>query len=69
MAILTLLIPRISRGDGIKSREISGTVYILTAGAETILLPMVQIIASDIATNEAQKIINSGKAKGGAKSY
>jgi hypothetical protein len=40
-------------------REISGTVYTLTAGAETIRLPMVEIVAFDIATNEAQKIIEA----------
>jgi len=42
-----------------ENREITGTVYIMTAGAETIRLPMVQIVAFDIATNEAQKIIDT----------
>jgi hypothetical protein len=41
------------------NREITGTAYILTAGAETIRLPMVQIVAFDIATNDAQKIIDT----------
>lgn len=42
-------------------REITGTVYIMTAGAETIRLPMVQIITFDIAADEAKKIINTEK--------
>jgi hypothetical protein len=41
------------------NREISGTVYIMTAGAETIRLPMVQIVAFDITSNVAQKIIDT----------
>ncbi len=41
------------------NREITGTVYIMTAGAETIRLPMVQIVAFDIATNDAKQIINT----------
>jgi hypothetical protein len=41
------------------NREITGTVYIMTAGAETIRLPMVQIVAFDIATNDAVKIIDA----------
>jgi hypothetical protein len=45
------------------NREIAGTVYIMTAGAETIRLPMVQIVAFDIATNDAQKIIDTERQK------
>lgn len=41
-----------------KTREVTGTVYIMTAGAETIRLPMVQIDGFEIATNESQKIID-----------
>lgn len=45
------------------NREITGTVYIMTAGAETIRLPMVQIVAFDIATNDAQKIIDTERLR------